>query len=63
MQKHEANMEHWPGYRRNYIAAARHATKHEIQSHEVKLKYVNAQLKAQQNERPLEETIQSNQYV
>ena len=64
-KKHEANMEHWPGYRSNYIAAARlcnETMKYKAMQH--KLKYVNAQLKRLSKMKDLlEETIQSNQYV
>ena len=64
-KKHESNMEHWPGYRRYFIAAARmcnETMKYKAMQH--KLKYVNAQLKRlNKMKNLLEETIKSNQYV
>tara|TARA_R110001583_G_scaffold148975_1_gene300866 strand:+ start:682 stop:1053 length:372 start_codon:yes stop_codon:yes gene_type:complete len=57
--KHDGNMEYWPGYRKNYISAARLCnytmrTKI-IQS---KLRYVNAQLtRLNRLKKDLEETI------
>ena len=64
-RKHEANMEHWPGYRRNYIAAARLCNETmKYKAMQSKLKYVNAQLtRFNRMKKDLEETIQSNQYV
>ena len=61
-KKHEANMEHWPGYRRNYIAAARLCNETmKYKAMQSKLKYVNAQLKRLNKMKDLlEETIQSN---
>ena len=63
-KKHEANMEHWPGYRSNYIAAARlcnETMKYKAMQH--KLKYVNTQLnRLNKMKNLLEETIQSKQY-
>jgi hypothetical protein len=58
-------MEHWPGYRRNYIAAARLCNETmKYKAMQSKLKYVNAQLKRLNKMKDLlEETIQSNQYV
>ena len=64
-RKHEANMEHWPGYRRNYIAAARLCNETmKYKAMQSILKYVNAQLdRLNKMKDLLEETIQSNQYV
>ena len=63
-KKHESNMEHWPGYRRYFIAAARmcNATM-KSKAMQSKLKYVNAQLtRLNRRKTDLEETMQSNKY-
>ncbi len=61
-RKHQANMDHWPGYRRNFIAAARlcnETMKNKVM--QSKLRYVNAQLsRYSKMKKDLEETIQSN---
>ena len=63
-RNHDSNMEHWPGYRSNYIAASRlcnETMKYKAMQH--KLKYVNAQLnRLNKMKTLLEETIQSNKY-
>ena len=63
--KHESNMDHWPGYSRNFIAAARLCNETMRQNAmQSKLKYVNNQLtKLNRVKKNLEETIQSNKYV
>jgi len=64
-KKHESNMEHWPGYRRYFIAAARLCNETmKYKAMQSKLKYVNAQLtRFNRMKKDLEETIQSNQHV
>ena len=63
-KKHDANLEHWPGYRKNFIAAARLCNETmKYKAMQSKLKYVNAQLKRfNKMKNLLEETIQSNKY-
>jgi len=63
-KKHDANLEHWPGYRKNFIAAARLCNETmKYKAMQSKLKYVNAQLKRfNKMKNLLEETIQSKQY-
>ena len=63
-RKHDENLKHWPGYRKNYIAAARLCNETmKYKAMQSKLKYVNAQLnKLNRMKKDLEETIQSNKY-
>ena len=63
-RKHEANLEHWPGYRRNFVAAARLCNETmRYKAMHSKLNYVNTQLKRLNKMKTLlEETIQSNNY-
>jgi hypothetical protein len=63
-KKHESNMEHWPGYRANFIAAARLCNETmKYKAMQSKLKYVNTQLnRLNRMKINLEETIQSKQY-
>jgi len=62
--KHESNMDHWPGYRNNFIAAARLCNETmRYKAMQSKLKYVNSQLnRLNRMKKDLEETIQSKQY-
>lgn len=62
-KKHEANMEHWPGYRDNFIAAARLCNETmKYRAMQSKLKYVNAQLtRLNRMKKDLEEIIQLKQ--
>lgn len=64
-KKHEANMEHWPGYRNNFIAAARLCNETmKYKAVQARLRYVNSQIaRLNRMKRDLEETIQSNKYV
>jgi hypothetical protein len=64
-KNHEANMDHWPGYRKNFIAAARLCNETMRQKAvQSRLKYVNAQLtRLNKIKQDLEETIQSNKNV
>lgn len=64
-KKHEANLDHWPGYKKNYIAAARLCNETmKYKAMQSKLNYVNTQLKRfTKMKNLLEETIQSNKYV
>tara|TARA_A200000159_G_scaffold162141_1_gene185399 strand:- start:1518 stop:2009 length:492 start_codon:yes stop_codon:yes gene_type:complete len=63
-KKHDANLEHWPGYRNNFIAAARLCNETmKYKAMQSKLKYVNAQLnRLNKMKNLLQETIQSKQY-
>jgi len=64
-RKHEVNLEHWPGYRRNFVAAARLCNETmKYKAMQSRLKYVNAQLnRFNKMKKLLEETIQSNKHV
>ena len=64
-KKHEANLEHWPGYRSNFIAAARLCNETmKYKAMQSKLKYVNAQLnRFGKMKKDLEEIIQSKKHV
>jgi hypothetical protein len=64
-RNHNSNMDHWPGYRTNFIAAARLCNETmRYKAMQSKLKYVNTQLKRlSKMKKDLEETIQSNKYV
>jgi hypothetical protein len=57
-------MDHWPGYRTNFIAAARLCNETmRYKAMQSKLKYVNTQLnRFNRMKKDLEETIQSKQY-
>jgi len=62
--KHESNLDHWPGYRDNFIAASRLCNETmKYKAIQSRMKYVNSQLaRFNRMKKDLEETIQSKHY-